>query len=91
MIGTRWLSAMAFASPVDEPPPTQTTASMPAAVAASRARSANATGTCCATSCQRSAIVGPSWTAMVSAGGVADPSWTSITLDTPRPAHSAPT
>ena len=49
------VSAIALASPVDEPPPTVTTTSAPASATAARARSASSTGTCCTTSSQRAA------------------------------------
>ena len=53
MIGRREVIAIALARPVVEPPPTQTSRSMPCSAAAARAFSAVSMGTCITTSwCQ---------------------------------------
>ena len=53
-IGRPVVSAIAFARPVVEPPPTLTSASTLCVAAASRARAATSTGTCITTSSYRS-------------------------------------
>jgi hypothetical protein len=50
MIGSPVIIATALASPVVDPPPTETTASTSCATAAVRARAATSTGTCITTS-----------------------------------------
>ena len=86
MIGSPLVIAIALASPVVEPPPTLTRASMLFLAAASRARSATSTGTCMTTSSCRTATGRPA--AISSAMCISDLDAISITVLAPRLAIS---